>query len=428
MVENTHFRFSLLLREIDNIQHSDDVSSIALVMIQLDGLAEVNERFGYLGGDKVLEEFAGRIGSVARDEDSSFEINGTSFALLVRNPAHEGYAVLAAEKIAQLAADPVTIGSGRACVKARMGVSILPDSAASAEELLRQCELALSVARARDEDYAVYSPEFTKFGEAARHAWFEVEDALKRSELEVHFQPKINLRTGQPVGAEALVRWESPELGSVPPGVFIPGIEKSQSIRSLFWFVLNTALRNSSQWAKEIPGFSISVNMAAGNIDDPDLPEVVEGALAIWNFPAEQLTLEVTETAMMQDLGSSMLILNRLRGLGLRISIDDFGTGYSSLAGLKNIPADELKIDKSFIKPMATNDTDRRIVGAMIQLAGAVDFNIVAEGIEDAEAMQMLLAMGAETGQGFHFDAAMPAAEFEEKWISAYSRKRAESA
>jgi diguanylate cyclase (GGDEF)-like protein len=421
--DTTHFRYSLLLREIDNLRCQDDVSTLGLVLIQLDGLDEVNQRFGYLGGDKVLEEFARRVAQIARPEDLTFEISGTSFALLISNPLHEGHAVLGAEKIAQVASDPVVIGSGRAKVKARMGISLLPEPAETAEELLRQCEIALGAARARDESHVVFTSRLTEARGPTGHAWFDVEEALKQGEFELYYQPKVELRSGRVRGAEALIRWQSPRAGTIPPGYFMPVIEHTQGMRSLLWFVLNSALRNASEWVKEIPDFSVSVNVAPGNLEDADLVDIVDGALSIWNFPPRQLLLEMTETALMRDAGSSVVVLNKVRNLGVRVSIDDFGTGYSSLAYLKNLPADELKIDKSFITCMTDDDTDRRIVASVIQLAQAVGLQVVAEGIEDAESMNGLVAMGCELGQGFHFSVPVPSEDFARDWVTPFAHK-----
>ena len=425
--DTTHFRFSLLLREIDNLRCSDNVSTLALVLIQLDGLDDINRRFGYLGGDKVLEEFARRIDNVARDQDLTFEISGTSFALLVRNPLHEGHAVLGAEKIAQAAADPIVIGTGKARVKARMGISMLPEPADTGEELLRQCELALSVARSRDESYVLYTPELCEPEGPLPHAWFDVDEALKLGEFELFYQPQVELRSGGLIGAEALIRWQNPRAGLIPPGYFLPAIEHSQAVRDLLWFVLNGALRTASKWAAAVPDFRVAVNIAPSNLEDEDLVEMVDGALGVWNLPPRRLALEITETALMRDAGASVVMLNNLRNLGVRVAIDDFGTGYSSLAYLKNLPADELKIDKSFVNLMAADETDRRIVASVIQLGHAVDLSVTAEGIEDAETMQALLSMGCEHGQGYHFGPPIPADQFEQEWIARFARRGVEA-
>jgi diguanylate cyclase (GGDEF)-like protein len=414
----THFRYSLLLREIDAMRAADGASTVALMLIQLSGLEEVNGRFGYLGGDKVLEEFARRLAGVARAQDRTFEVNGRTFALLVHNPLHEGHAVLAAEKVARAAAEPVTIGSGRAHVKARIGISLLPDPAKTGEDLLRQCEIALVVARSRDEPHVLFTASLLDAGDSGtRHTWFDVEEALKAGEFELFYQPKIHLGTGRLAGAEALVRWQNPQSGYIAPGRFMPAIENSESIRALLWFVLNSALRQAASWAEISPGFAVGVNLAAGNLDDADLVDLVENAIDVWSLPPAQLILELTESSLMRNPEASTRTLARLRGLGARTSIDDFGTGYSSLAYLRDLPADELKIDRSFVSRIAAGDRDHNIVASIIQLAHAVQLEVVAEGVEQQATLSALATMGCDIGQGFHFGPPVSAPEFEERWI-----------
>lgn len=419
--DNPYFRYSLLLREIDNLRCAEDVSTIALVLMKLDGLDEVNERFGYLGGDKVLEETASRVAGIAREKDRSFEISGKSFALLISNPMNDGHALLAAQKIAKLASVPVVIGAERARVKARMGVSVMRDKSVNAEELLRQCELALHEARAQDESYVAYSPEVEHTRDSDVVTGFDLEHALEQSQLEVYYQPKLSLRSGKLAGAEALVRWQSPVGGLIAPSRFLPVIENTQGIHDLLWFVLNAALRCAADWIGRVPDFTIAVNLAPENLNDPDLAEVVENVLRMWSFPAHRLLLEITETTIMSDSRASATMLDKLRGIGVRTAIDDFGTGYSSLSYLKELPADELKIDQSFVRSMATNETDKRIVGLVIQLARAVGLETVAEGIEDADTMESLIALGCDIGQGFHFSGPVPAGEFEADWIARFA-------
>ena len=426
--DSPYFRYSLLLREIDNLRSADDVSTIGLILIKLDGLHEVNERFGYLGGDKLLEETANRVAEVARDQDQTFEISGTSFALLIRNPLNDSHAVLAAQKIAQLAAVPVAMGAGQVRVKARMGISMLPDTAVNAEELLRQSETALGEARSCDDAYRVFKLESLHGQDTALHTYFDLTQVLEQGEFELYYQPKVLLRSGRLAGAEALIRWESPRSGTIPPSYFLSTIENTQGVRALLWYVLNSALRSATDWIEQIPDFTIAVNVAPANLEDPDLAEIVENVLEIWNFPAGQLVLEITETTFMRDAGANIVMLNKLRNMGVRTAIDDFGTGYSSLTYLRELPADELKIDQSFVNPIADNETDRRIVNSIIQLGHAVGLEVVAEGIENADAMKALLAMGCDTGQGFHIARPMSASKFKTDWIDKFARKDTKSA
>jgi len=426
--DNSHFRYSLLLKEIDNLVSAEDVSAIAMALIQLDGMEEINERFGYLGGDKVLKEFAVRLAAVVGHKGFTFEITGTSFALLIQNPLHEGDAVSGAEKIARVASEPVTIGTGKARIQARMGISLLPDPATTAEELLRQCELALAEAREHGETYRVFTPSLAKSQKSGGHSWFDVDEAIAQGEFELHYQPKISLRSGRLIGGEALIRWQSPRAGTIPPSYFMPDITSTDGARKMLKFVLNTSLERAVKWHEVIDDFCLAVNMAPGNATDPELFSLVETALEVHNFPPERLILEMSEGIFAGNDDAVGVQCARLRKLGIRIAIDDFGTGYFSIAALKNLPVDQLKIDQSLVMPIPSNETDRRLVGAVMQLAHAVDLEVIAEGIEDADIMQALLAIGCETGEGFHFSRPIPADEFESEWVSKFSNGRVESA
>lgn len=419
-----HFRYSLLLREIDGLITATDVHAVALVLIRIDGFGAVNQCFGYLGGDHVLEEVQGRLNGIARTQDCCFQINGTTFALLIRNPLHEGHAVLAAERVVREVRQPVRIGNAQTGIKVHMGIALLPEPATCAEELLRQAELSLIMARQRDERYQVFTPELAGNGDGRlRQVWFDVEEAIKQGEFELHFQPKLCLRTGRLHGAEALLRWWRPGEGLLSPAYFLPALEATHGIRTILRFALNSALRQAADWIATAPDFSIAVNVAAANLDDPDLVDVVADCLGVWGFPPAQLVLEITESALMRDTAASAVVLERLRGLGVRLAIDDFGTGYSSLAYLRDIPASELKIDRSFVIAMANSERDRRIVGSVIELGHAVGMEVVAEGIEDANSMQALKAMGCDIGQGYYFSRPCSAEVFACEWVAAQARQ-----
>ncbi len=426
----SHFRFSLLLREIENLRYKEGVSTVALALIQLDGMEEINERFGYLGGDKVLKEFAVRLAGVVGHKGLTFEISGTSFALLIENPLHEGDAVSGAEKIADVASDPIQIGTGKASVRARMGISMLPEPAATPEELLRQCEIALSQARRRGETYRVFTPNLLQGQETSpgkgscgdSRSWFDVDEAIHRGEFELHYQPRINLRSGCLAGAEALIRWQSPRAGTIPPSYFMPEVKSTEGARTLLEFVFNSALENARDWLARVPGFCLAVNLAPCNVFDPELQRVIEQGLERWDFPADRLYLEISEQSLEQDEEAAVVALTKLRDRGVRVALDDFGTGHFRLASLKNLPLDQIKIDKTLVVPIPSNETDRRVVGALIQLAHAVDIEVVAEGVEDEDIMQTLLAIGCEAGEGYHFSRPVPACQFEEEWIARFER------
>lgn len=404
--------YSYLLREIDDLRAERGVTAIALVLLQLDGVGEVNKSLGYIAGDEVLERIAERMATVARVQDRIVALTRGLFALIVRNPLHAGHAVLAAEKAIRLASESVDLADGRARLRARAGMSLLPANATTAGELLRQCEVAIKEAVRRDQAHMAYSLVLDEHDAGEPSAWFEIDDALHRGEFELHFQPKVNLRTGALCGAEALTRWRHPERGLVSPLQFIPAIEGTDSARTLLQFVLNTSMRQAAAWVQRWPGFTISVNASPTNLADADLGELIADVSRIWNFPVDRLVLEITETALMLDPDASARRLHQLRSRGVRVSIDDFGTGYSSLAYLKNLPADELKIDKSFVQNIDHTEKDRQLVESIVQLGHAMGLKVVAEGIETEPSRQALLAMDCDIGQGYLFGRPVDAATF----------------
>ncbi len=411
------FGYSQLLREIDDLRAEDGVTGIALVLLQLKGVGEVNRTLGYAATDKVLEIVAGRIAGIRRDRDRLMAINGSLFALLIRNPLHEGHAVLGAEKAVRLVAEPVPIDGDRARLRARAGISLLPGRATTAEELLRQCELAIDEADLCDETHVVYKPALSAVESSDLEAWSDIDDALRQGEFEIHYQPKIALGTSKLTGAEALARWRHPTRGLISPARFMAVIEGTESVRALLWYVLNNALRQAAAWNQRWPGFRIAVNVSPTSLAEADLVELLADAIRIWNVPAGQLVLEITESALMRGPAESTKRLHQLRELGVKVSIDDFGTGYSSLTYLKNLPANELKIDKSFILPIAHSESDRRLVESIIQLGHAVGLEVVAEGIEDEGTLRALVDMGCDIGQGYYLGRPVDAAAFEARWF-----------
>ncbi len=411
-------RHAQLLDELAAALRARTAARVALVLARVSGLGDVNRRLGYVAGDAALDAFIARVAGVIRPQDQLFRLGGTSVALLLDNPLHEGHALLAAERVAQLALEPVGVEGGRARLRAHAGVSLAPDSAATPAELLRQCESALAEACQRDIPHVLFrAPAHSARTLAARSAWFDMDDALEAGQLEVFFQPQIELSTDELVAAEVLVRWHHPEIGHIAPGSFMPVEEDGHLMRALLGFVLNAALRHAAGWQSRRPGFGVSVNLAAANFDDPELVEIVAAALGVWSLDPSLLTLELTETSLMRNPAAGARVMGGLRDLGLRTSIDDFGTGYSSLAWLRDLPADELKVDRSFVAPIINSSRDHAIVRSIVQLAQAVDLRVVAEGIESEATARALREMGCDLGQGFHWAKPMTAADFEAGWI-----------
>ncbi|MDH5276992.1 MAG: bifunctional diguanylate cyclase/phosphodiesterase [Gammaproteobacteria bacterium] len=416
-----HGRYVTLLGEIEGLREAPGTSAMALLLVRVYGLRNVNGQLGYQAGDRVLRELTERLVGATRGKDRLLRVGATSFALLIRNPLHAAHARLGANKLLELAEEPIMLGDAMARLTARIGISLLPELSSTPEELLRQSEVALHSAEADDVSCVMYQSCVEDTVRTA-FAWFDLESALERSELEMRYQPQVNLATGELVGAEALLRWRCPRRGVVPPAGFLPAIENTRGMRLLLPFLLNNSMRTVRSWLQRCPALGVSVNISAANLDDPDLVQVVSQALSLWSYPAAKLVLEVTESSVLRDPDACITVLHRLRALGIGIAIDDFGTGYSSLSYLSTFPADELKIDGSFVKAATVRERDRQITEAVVRLGHALDLRVVAEGIEDSQTAQVIAAIGCDLGQGYHFGAPLPADEFAARWFASPAR------
>jgi EAL domain-containing protein (putative c-di-GMP-specific phosphodiesterase class I) len=286
-------------------------------------------------------------------------------------------------------------------VRASAGLACAPAHGSDPATLLQRADTALYAAKQHRRDVEAYSPSAD--GASARLLMTgHLREAIEAGDLQVHFQPKVHASTGAPVGAEALVRWHHPAHGHVSPDQFIPLAEHTGLIRPLTAFVLTTALSACADWRRDGRDLGVAVNLSARSLTDVALPQLVRESLAHAGLPAGALTLEITETAVMDDLDRALLVLHELRALGVHLSVDDFGTGQSSLAYLKGLPIDEVKIDKSFVLHLTTERDDSAIVRAAIDLGHALGLRVVAEGVEDAAARSLLAGWGCDVLQGFH--------------------------
>jgi EAL domain-containing protein (putative c-di-GMP-specific phosphodiesterase class I) len=298
----------------------------------------------------------------------------------------------------------------------KIGVSLLPSLASSAQELIEQAEAAQRFCCSIGERFAIWRKDLGIESGTITHALFDAKSAIENGEFRMLYQPKFDLATGEPIGAEALVRWQSPD-GLVSPQNFLSELERSRAMAPLLQYVANSAAREVARWSRYLPDFSISINATTSDIEDSDLVEILSHVLDMWNIDPRHIILEVTETMLMRDVDQSIDTLKKLRDLNIRVSIDDFGTGYSSLAYLRDLPVDEIKIDRSFILNILKDETDKRIVKTLIDLAHAMELSVVAEGIESKELAECLTAIGCDIGQGYHFGRPVSAKMFEDRWM-----------
>lgn len=353
-----------------------------------------------------------RLNGLLRDADRYANFSGEQICLVLPGLASKDQGVLAAIKLLSELQKPFKIGDYQITLRPQIGIANFPELGRDAGQLLMYADIASRIAATNERGYHVYRPEDQVEAEVYSGLDIELGKAIKASELRVNYQPQIDFRTGRCVSAEALVRWTAQGPREINPGTLIGIAENSGLINSLTLWILNTALRHTAVFSAAGIDMGISVNLTPKTLEDKELPQIIQQSLDIWGVPASALTLEITESSMINDLESSLAMLSRLRELGIRLSIDDFGTGYSSLAYLKHFPVHELKIDMLFIRNMLKSRGDKQLVRAIIGLAHDFGLTTVAEGVEDQETFDLLRDFGCDMAQGFLFSQALPDTDF----------------
>ncbi len=379
---------------------------LAVLMLDLDRFKHVNDVLGYAFGDRLLQGVAERLQQVVRPGDLVSRLGGDEFALLLPG-ADAATAMAVAARIASAFEEPLTLDDQRVDLSAGLGLACWPDHAADADSLLSRAEVAMYAAKRRTAGAQLYDPSLDNGSAQTLSLLSELRHAVDKHELRLFLQPKVQLATGALVGAEALVRWQHPERGLIPPLQFIPFAEQTGFVRQLTLWVFEETARHVQALA-ELGVQKVSVNLSTRDLMDSELPEKLELILQRHGVRAEAFCLEITESAIMDDPERAEATLNRLSQRGYKLSIDDFGTGYSSLAYLKRLPVQELKIDKSFVMGMEHGDGDAKIVRSTIDLAHNLGLSVVAEGVETAAIQQRLTDQGCDEAQGYHLSKPVP--------------------
>jgi diguanylate cyclase (GGDEF)-like protein len=382
--------------------------SVALLVIDLDRFKEINDTFGHQYGDVLLREIGPRLADVLGPRDIIARLGGDEFAVLLPRASAVQAEQVARDILAALDA-PFVISESSVDVGGSIGIALSPQHGADSDVLLRRADVAMYVAKRAGRGFATYSPDQDQHTPDRLTLVGDLRRAIEADELTLVYQPKVSLSTGQCVGVEALIRWQHPQRGMIPPEEFISLAEHTGLIKLVSRWVVNTALRQSRDWLSHDVNLPIAVNLSMRDLHDPELPETVANLLERWNVPASNLVVEITENGLMADPARALQIITGLRLMGIRIAIDDFGTGYSSLAYLKRLPVDELKIDRSFIRDLATDTDDLAIVRSTISLGHDLGLSIVAEGIEDAATADLLRQLGCDVAQGYFFGRPMSA-------------------
>ena len=392
-----------------------ETSSLAVLLVDVLRLREVNDLLGHQNGDLVLKEVAVRLQRVLRDSDTVARLSGDEFAIVLPTANNEE-ASLTAGKILKQFEQPVLIEDTQLELEAAIGIAQYPDHGDSPGILLQHADIAMRVAKNEALSFCTYDPHDDPFSVRRLKLHGELRQAINNKALAAYYQPKIDIKTGRVTSVEALSRWPHPTEGIISPAEFIPMVEQSGLIRPFTLWILEEAIRQSRQWSEQGIDLTVAVNLSTRNLLDPNLADNIAEFLQTHGVGAERLTLEITESTIMSRPEQALKILTRLDAMGLKLSIDDFGTGYSSLAYLKQLPVAELKIDYSFISGITASESDAVIVHSTIELAHNLGLSVVAEGVEDRETLELLATLGCDTGQGFYFGHPLPTGELED-WL-----------
>jgi diguanylate cyclase (GGDEF)-like protein len=381
---------------------------VALLLLDLDGFKRVNDTLGHQYGDLLLQQVAGRLTGAVRVSDVVTRLGGDEFAMLLSGIGSVDGAAAVAEDVLAAIAEPMDLDGMPVDVAGSIGVALCPTDSSDGHQLMQHADIAMYSAKRGQLGVAVYADPMNEHSPSQFALLGELRRGIERDELVLHYQPKARTDTGEICGVEALVRWQHPERGLLTPAEFIPLAEQSGLMNQLTDHVLAVALEQSRRWRHEGWHLPVAVNIGARCLLNPAFPEEVAERLARAALPAEMLTLEITETALIRDPQRALDVFVRLRQLGVRLSIDDFGTGYSSMTYLTTMPVHELKIDRSFVSDMRQDASKKVIVRAIVSLAQSLGLSVVAEGVEDAQTWAELVAIGCGIGQGYHLQRPMP--------------------
>jgi len=380
-------------------------SPLGLLFIDLDQFKRVNDSLGHDAGDRLLCVVAKRIKACVREADSLFRMGGDEFIVLLEDARTAEEMAMVAQRTIEAISEPVQLHHHEVAVSASIGIAVYPQDEAVAERLLKSADTAMY--RAKDlgrSRYAFFAREMNERVETQMLMEAALRQALKNESFVLHYQPRVSVATGRTVGAEALLRWPHPKWGLVEPARFVPLLEETGLIVPVGAWVLREACRQAKAWHdRGLTGLRISVNLSSRQFRNETLPDTVAGALRASGLDPRYLELELTESLLVDNVEHAMQVMGRLKAIGVALSIDDFGTGYSSLGYIKNFPLDSLKIDRRFVRDLATSPKDTAIVETISALARSLGIGLVAEGVEERWQAEFLRARHCTELQGFYF-------------------------
>ena len=383
-------------------------TSVTVMLMDLDHFKEINDTLGHHIGDTLLQQIGPKIHQNLRSVDTVARMGGDEFLLLLPG-SNEEQGMEVAQKILGSISEPFIVDGHALEIGASIGIAVYPFHADDPNSLIRRADVAMYGAKNKRNGCNIYDPKDDQYNPGRLTLMTELRQAIEQNQLCLYYQPKIDIQTNRCIGVEALVRWIHPKKGQIQPSAFVCSAEKSGTIKSLTQWVLRNAIEQSIQWSKQGLELDVSVNISARDFQDPELLHLIENLISVSELDPSNLTLELTESAVMTDTKRAFDSLSELDKMGIKLSIDDFGTGYSSLDYLKRLPVDELKIDRSFVVDMTTNKNDAAIVRSTIDLAHNLGLNVVAEGVEDQVALDLLKEMNCDAMQGYFTSRPLPA-------------------
>jgi diguanylate cyclase (GGDEF)-like protein len=396
-------------QELERARHTGDV--VGVLALDLDNFKDFNETLGHGEADGLLIGVAERLREAVGEKGLVARLGSDDFGLLIVGVEGLGDLRQTAARVRSLLDDPFVIAGLRLGVSASVGIACSRERGVDGESLVRRADVAMHRAKVQRTGVEVYEQASDPYSPERLILAGELREGITRGELVLHYQPKLAVETGEVVGVEALVRWRHPARGLVPPGEFIELAERTDVIGALTMNVLRMALGQVASWRRVGIDLPVAVNLPAQMLLDRDLPGDVASLLARFGLEADSLMLEITEGSLIHDPHRSAQILDTLSGMGVRIAIDDFGTGYSSLAWLKRFPVDEIKVDRSFVTDLVSDESDAAIVRSTIELGRSLGMLVVAEGVETADVLERLADYGCDVAQGYLISRPVPAAQ-----------------
>jgi diguanylate cyclase (GGDEF)-like protein len=386
-----------------------------LMLIDLDRFKEINDTLGHQSGDQLLKKIAPRLERHLLKDACVARLGGDEFAVLLTEYGDASATLARAAAMRESLSQPYNLNDVMVEVGASVGIVCYPEHGLDSSELLRHADIAMYAAK-RGEGCLLYTPGLNTHSPRRLALMGELGNAIREGQLELHYQPKVDLRNGSVASVEALLRWNHPQLGQIPPGEFIPMVEMSYLIHALTQWVIEAAARQIRTWDEAGLMLNVAVNLSARNLMDETLPLHIQRILDAQGVSPERMEMEVTEGAIMVDTQRAIRVLDRIDQMGIKLAIDDFGTGYSSLAYLVRLPVDEIKLDRAFVSKLSQESGEAAIVLATVQMAHNLGLTVIAEGAEDAATVSKLIQANYDAIQGYYFSKPLPAAALQE-WV-----------